>query len=142
MTQITGLGSLRYLHILSVYGEERGDIEGVLSGSPPPSLELFGYNQDMHWVSHGRSDASMVELSASERWPYSRVQFRTRDDFGCEDWEWLLRHHGEDNEDVFCEWVRSLFRTALTWRDVKGYGGSRNTTLICTNSDLLCFELH
>ncbi|PIL26343.1 hypothetical protein GSI_12099 [Ganoderma sinense ZZ0214-1] len=102
---ITGLDSLRYLHILSVYGQERGDIEDVLSGSPLPFLELFGYNQDMHWACHeNNSDAGTVELG--ERWPYSRVQFRTRDDLGCEDWEWLLRHHGEDNEDIFWIWGR------------------------------------
>ncbi len=84
-----------------MYGQERLDIEGVLSSSRLPSLELFGYNQDMRWVSHEDSDAGTAELG--EHWAHSRVQFRTRDDFGCEDWEWLLRHHGEDNEDVFCE---------------------------------------
>ena len=30
-------------------------------------------------------------------WPPERVYFRTVDDFeGHEEWEWLLRHHGED----------------------------------------------
>ncbi|KAM5534151.1 hypothetical protein V8D89_012171 [Ganoderma adspersum] len=99
---IMGLDSLRYLHILSVYGQERRDIECILSSARLPSLELFGYNQDICWVSQENSDAGTAELG--ERWPYERVQFRTRDDFGCEDWEWLLRHHGEDNEDVFWIW--------------------------------------
>ncbi|KAI1787073.1 hypothetical protein LXA43DRAFT_896729, partial [Ganoderma leucocontextum] len=117
---ITGLDSLRYLHILSVYGQERPAIEDILSSSPLPSLELFGYNQNMHWVSSKDSDAGAVELG--ERWPYPRVQFRTRDDFGCEDWEWLLRHHGEDNEDVFCEWGSFLLQPLLTPHDGRDMG--------------------
>ena len=32
-----------------------------------------------------------------EVWPPSRVYFRTAEDFdGHEEWEWLLRHHGQD----------------------------------------------
>ena len=32
-----------------------------------------------------------------EAWPPSRVYFRTAEDFdGHEEWEWLLRHHGQD----------------------------------------------
>ena len=101
--QITNFESLRYLHILSVYGHERRDIEAILSHPSLASLELFGYNYNMYWLSPPHTSPTTIAIS--ERWPYPRVQFRTRDDFGNDDWEWLLRHHGEDNEDVFCEFA-------------------------------------
>ena len=30
-------------------------------------------------------------MGYSESWPLSRVYNRTVEDFGCEEWEWLLR---------------------------------------------------
>ncbi|KAH9829829.1 uncharacterized protein C8Q71DRAFT_788665 [Rhodofomes roseus] len=34
------------------------------------------------------------EVKMSEPWSQTKVRFRTVQDFGCEDWEWLMRDHG------------------------------------------------
>ena len=57
----------RYLHILSVYGYERRHIEDTLSTTPLPSLELFGYNMNMSWVSNREYAEVTAELG--EWWP-------------------------------------------------------------------------
>ncbi|KAH9929746.1 uncharacterized protein B0H18DRAFT_996065 [Fomitopsis serialis] len=33
-----------------------------------------------------------------EPWPSTKVLFRTAEDFGCEDWEWLMRGHAQVDE--------------------------------------------
>lgn len=54
-----------------------------------------GVSEDMNMDSSGGSTAKDSGLS-SPPWPLSKVRFRTADDFGCADWEWLFRHHQLD----------------------------------------------
>ena len=44
-------------------------------------------------------------------WPLEKVKYRTVEDFGCADWEWLLRWHDSDGIGVsvnFSLAVRSM----------------------------------
>ncbi len=68
---------------------------------PPPNLELFGYGAQIHPM--GRDSATGAAL-LHPRWSYPKVYFRTANDYGNEDWEWLLRHHGYD-EDEHCRFL-------------------------------------
>ena len=60
----------------------------------------------MRWVSHDPT-------AYSEFWPHAKMYFRTVEDYGgCEDWEWLLRHHGQDDDDCdICEWPCRVWKT-------------------------------
>ena len=61
-------------------------------------LELLGYNYEVRWVLR---DADTGSVSFTDTWPLARVLFRTADDFGCEEWEWLLRHKGLTPWELF-----------------------------------------
>ena len=69
---------------------------------PPPNLELFGYGSQIHPMTR---DPTTGAHRLCPRWPYPKVYFRTANDYGDEDWEWLLRHHGygEDEEGRICK---------------------------------------
>ncbi|KAH9912459.1 uncharacterized protein B0H18DRAFT_1053817 [Fomitopsis serialis] len=42
------------------------------------------------------------EVELSKPWPLTKVQFRTTEDFECEDWEWLMRGHAlVDERDYY-----------------------------------------
>ncbi|TBU24541.1 hypothetical protein BD311DRAFT_701857 [Dichomitus squalens] len=81
----------RYLQLLP---DNDIELESVVSRHPPPVLQLLGYKRNLRWVSR---NPSTKEVLYSDSWPASKVYFRQTDDFGCEDWEWLLRHHGQDS---------------------------------------------
>lgn len=51
------------------------------------SLELVGHNGRFADVEHEENEPSLCY------WSRSKVEFRTVEDFGCEDWEWLMRCH-------------------------------------------------
>ncbi|KAI1787083.1 hypothetical protein LXA43DRAFT_896796 [Ganoderma leucocontextum] len=79
--------ALRYLHIAT------RSLGNAIFKRPPPALELLGYNNGMRWVTHNPTTYSGF-------WPHAKMYFRTVEDYdGCEDWEWLLRHHGQDDDD-------------------------------------------
>ena len=64
-----------------------------------PKLELFGYGAKIHPLGRDPTTGAVV---LHERWVYPKMYFRTADDYGNEDWEWLLRYHGYDDDD-HCE---------------------------------------
>ena len=68
--------------------------------NPPPKLELFGYGAQIRPIGRDPHTGAAV---VRPRWSYPKVYFRTADDYGNDDWEWLLRHHGYD-EDEHCGW--------------------------------------
>lgn len=89
--QLHELRSCRFIHIssVSVYSAYAGELKRALFVHPPPSAELIGFNEDIRWVQ--REWGTGRWLGYSESWPLSRVYNRTVEDFGCEEWEWLLR---------------------------------------------------
>ncbi|KAI1787077.1 hypothetical protein LXA43DRAFT_1098574 [Ganoderma leucocontextum] len=93
------LASLRYLHIFDKY--RTFDLKQQLLEDPPASLELVGYGPFLRWLvrDHGDNDPDDSDRLAeySPSWPLSKVQFRSADDFGRAEWEWLLRWHGAFN---------------------------------------------
>ena len=93
--QFAGYKSLQYLHIVPDYYDVLNLQEDIFN-CPPPNLELFGYGSQMHPI--GRDPATGLAI-VHPRWPYPKVHFRTAGDFGNADWEWLLRHHGYDDEE-------------------------------------------
>ncbi|PIL26340.1 hypothetical protein GSI_12096 [Ganoderma sinense ZZ0214-1] len=77
----------RYLHIIPDSKRIELDLQTIAARHPPESLELLGYKDTLRWISRDGGDV----------WPPSRAYFRTAEDFeGREEWEWLLRHHGQD----------------------------------------------
>ncbi|TBU24542.1 hypothetical protein BD311DRAFT_799355 [Dichomitus squalens] len=88
--------ALRYLHIGTRQPLARS-LGNAIFRRPPPNLELLGYNNGLRWVTH---DPKTRAPKYSEFWPASKVYFRSVEDYqGHEDWEWLLRHHGQDDDD-------------------------------------------
>ncbi|KAI0776554.1 hypothetical protein BD413DRAFT_644816 [Trametes elegans] len=81
--------SLRYLHIIDLEGTM--DLKQQLLEDHPDSLELVGYGPHLRWLER---DPETGAPAYSPRWPAAKVRFRTAQDFGSVDWEWLLRFHG------------------------------------------------
>ncbi|KAH9948911.1 hypothetical protein B0H21DRAFT_689275 [Amylocystis lapponica] len=52
-------------------------------------LELFGYNKTVMEVER-QGDGTVL---ATSKWSTRKIRFRSVEDFGCGDWEWLIRHH-------------------------------------------------
>lgn len=80
----TGLPKLTFAHIdddgtLPIITIE--DLADVI-----PSLRLVGRCSRFHEV-YCTDDG----VTLGEHWSDTKVQFRTVEDFGCEDWEWLMR---------------------------------------------------
>ncbi|KAI1787081.1 hypothetical protein LXA43DRAFT_736889 [Ganoderma leucocontextum] len=93
--------SLRYLHIFeyTIMAELPREDYALSVEELPSSLELFGYGLYLRPIVQESSDeASSSSISATRPvfgacWPPAKVAFRTAEDFGCADWEWLLRWH-------------------------------------------------
>ncbi len=89
-TQFRGLRSCRFVHVSTgpdyLYVRE---LQNALLDHPPPSVELVGFNEDIGWVER---EPGTGRVAYSECWPLSKVYYRTAEEFGCEEWEWLLKH--------------------------------------------------
>ena len=85
--------SLGYLHILD--GTDDMDLKQQLLEDHPASLQLVGYGPYLRWLRRDDPDSPDGDgkPSYSSCWSLEKVAHRTVEDFGCEDWEWLLRHH-------------------------------------------------
>ena len=62
----------------------------------PSSLELFGYGLYLRPIERDYRHSSIDEPTVGRPafgpcWPIEKVMFRTAQDFGSSDWEWLLR---------------------------------------------------
>ncbi|KAI0665521.1 hypothetical protein C8Q78DRAFT_1064264 [Trametes maxima] len=79
---------MRYLHILDRF--ETFDLKQQLLEDHPDALELVGYGPYLRWIERDPETGSPIY---SPRWTDTKVRFRTMEDFGCEDWHWLLRYH-------------------------------------------------
>lgn len=109
----------------------------------PSSLELFGNRADIypilrdsHYLGEANSDANASESPSRAFGPccsLEKIAFRTVEDFGCADWEWLLRWHefigrGTSIIDMTAEmvvyadaaWWTDAFRTAVLKHGVVG----------------------
>ncbi|PIL26351.1 hypothetical protein GSI_12107 [Ganoderma sinense ZZ0214-1] len=91
--------ALQYLHIVTS-APQTDSLGAALFDQPLPALELLGYNSRLRWVTRGPTPSGTTAHSYSECWPRAKAYFRTVEDFhGYEDWEWLARHHGQDDDD-------------------------------------------
>ena len=89
-TQFRRLRECRFVHVsINTFYSERDELRRALFDHPPPRAELVGVHEDMRWVK--RDPQTGERVGYSESWPLSRVYNRTADDFGCEEWEWLMR---------------------------------------------------
>ncbi|KAI1783446.1 hypothetical protein LXA43DRAFT_977125 [Ganoderma leucocontextum] len=90
---IKDLSSLRYLHISDP--TRTFDVRQQLlhDPGPPASLELLGYGPFVRWLVRGHASDDR-RPTRPPCWPASKVRFRCAEDFGCAEWEWLLRWHG------------------------------------------------
>ncbi|KAH9939813.1 hypothetical protein B0H21DRAFT_31472 [Amylocystis lapponica] len=60
-------------------------------------LELFGYNLNTVMEIERLGDGTIL---ATSKWSTRKIEFRTVEDFGCGDWEWLIRHHTIIDNDL------------------------------------------
>ena len=122
--QFSTHAALQYLHIGTgtpeIVADALGDAlftvqPGTGDCMPPllPALELLGFNSGMRWVAPrpATQKATATATAYAEFWPKTKTYFRTVEDFhGCADWEWLLRHHGQDDDDCdICECLQVIF---------------------------------
>ncbi|EIW57067.1 uncharacterized protein TRAVEDRAFT_73319 [Trametes versicolor FP-101664 SS1] len=80
--------SLAYFHVLDP--GDGLDLCKLLLKDHPPALELVGYGS---CLSTFQRDLATGEAAYGPMWDEETTGFRTVEDFGCEDWEWLLRNH-------------------------------------------------
>ncbi|KAH9910283.1 uncharacterized protein BXZ73DRAFT_109201 [Epithele typhae] len=86
--------SLGYLHIFNPHPVGM-DYKLQLLEDPPPALELYGFGPYLRWLVPGPDGPDAYPPRQwTEHWPPRKVTFRTVEDFGRADWEWLLRHNG------------------------------------------------
>ncbi|PIL26350.1 hypothetical protein GSI_12106 [Ganoderma sinense ZZ0214-1] len=108
--------SLRYLHIvefptratdtdLELDSGNRGlTFHRLTAEDLPSSLELFGNRADIHPIIRAASAPNGASASRSKFgpcWSLEKIAFRTVEDFGCADWEWLFRWHDFNSLDFF-----------------------------------------
>ncbi|KAH9939804.1 hypothetical protein B0H21DRAFT_885253 [Amylocystis lapponica] len=60
-------------------------------------LELFA-NANTVMDIERQGDGTVL---ATSKWSARKIKFRTVEDFGCEDWEWLMRHHSIADDDQY-----------------------------------------
>ncbi|KZT64739.1 hypothetical protein DAEQUDRAFT_585906 [Daedalea quercina L-15889] len=74
---------LRYLY-LCVWSDD--DVTAQDLARAGKSLQLVGLKSSFHYVEREGEDVRL-----SEKWSDRKVEFRGTDDFGCAEWEWLMR---------------------------------------------------
>ncbi|KAM5534148.1 hypothetical protein V8D89_012168 [Ganoderma adspersum] len=110
---IKGLHSLRYLHIFDRLGTSY--LEQQVLEDPHPSIDLFGYAAFLRWTlrDHGDDRGHGVDRPKFSRcWLPSKFRFRSAEDFGCAEWEWLLRWYNDDLTPGLFDWS-ALHRASL-----------------------------
>ncbi|OJT03111.1 hypothetical protein TRAPUB_6339 [Trametes pubescens] len=80
---------LGYLHVLDITSMLL-DLRDSLLKAHPPALQLVGWGTRLDWL---QRDSPIDEAVYGAPWKDTTVAFRTVEDFGYEDWEWLLRSH-------------------------------------------------
>ncbi|EIW57071.1 uncharacterized protein TRAVEDRAFT_73323 [Trametes versicolor FP-101664 SS1] len=83
--------SLGYFHVLDNAGTL--DLRDALLRDRPRSLELVGYGGCL--CSIERDPATGASFYGTP-WTEEALGFGTAEDFGCDDWEWLVRYHKWD----------------------------------------------
>ena len=88
-TQFSNLQSCRFIYA-ATDSKYLGtpELHGALLEHPPPSVELVGFNVNLAWVER---EPETRRVAYGECWPLSKVYYRTAEEFGCEEWEWLLK---------------------------------------------------
>ncbi len=66
------------------------DLRDALLRDRPRALELVGYGDNLCRIEH---DPATGESFYGTPWTKEAVGFGTAEDFGSEDWEWLVRYH-------------------------------------------------
>ncbi|EIW57061.1 uncharacterized protein TRAVEDRAFT_49872 [Trametes versicolor FP-101664 SS1] len=84
--------SLGYFHVLDYV--DSLNLRDTLLQARLPALELVGYGA--HMANIERSVHATDESVYGPHWKEETVNFGTAEDFGCEDWAWLLQYHDWD----------------------------------------------
>ncbi|KAI0691579.1 hypothetical protein C8Q76DRAFT_254187 [Earliella scabrosa] len=114
---LSALPSLRYLHVVCAVYPRTRNMKDALAARLSPSLELFGYDADMHWVTPDTQEPPVL----APAWPWSKVYLRTVEEFGGEeDWEWLLRCHGDFGPESDTEAIKHHFSPNLLYAGLGG----------------------
>ncbi|KAH9926655.1 uncharacterized protein BXZ73DRAFT_102910 [Epithele typhae] len=88
--------SLGYFHVLT-FESGNTELKERLLNDPPRALRLYGDGPYLWDVP--RPGSANEGRGTSEHWSALKTKFRTAEDFGDEDWEWLLRHRGARDYD-------------------------------------------
>lgn len=81
------------------------DLCELLLKDHPPALKLVGHGS---CLSSLERDPATGEAAYGPVWDEETVGFRTVEDFGCEDWEWLLRSHDWASLRTCCAAIASF----------------------------------
>lgn len=108
---------MRYLHIFEEYDDDEPEtdhttlrLRELAIEELPSSLELYGYGIYMQSVvrdlgnadgGDANDDNARATVKFSRCWSAEKIAFRTKEDFACADWEWLLRWHDYSGLGVF-----------------------------------------
>lgn len=66
------------------------DLGEALLMDRPPALRLFGYGAQICSI---ECDPATGESTYGPPWSDAAVSVGAEEDFGCEDWAWLIRYH-------------------------------------------------
>ncbi|KAI0824389.1 hypothetical protein BC628DRAFT_1420126 [Trametes gibbosa] len=80
--------SLGYVHVLD--RTDNLDLRPLLLKDHSAPMALLGYGTRLSGIER---DTSTGEFAFAPLWEDVTIGFRTVEDFGCRDWEWLLRNH-------------------------------------------------
>ncbi|KAH9948823.1 hypothetical protein B0H21DRAFT_890144 [Amylocystis lapponica] len=87
--QFSGFPNLNFLYI-----DDQSESEKLLDCDDVVKtfqrLELFGYSRNKVIEIERQGDGTILSTS---KWSMRKIEFRDVEDFGCGDWEWLMRHH-------------------------------------------------
>ncbi|KAH9846553.1 hypothetical protein C2E23DRAFT_572187 [Lenzites betulinus] len=81
---------LRYMHVWPPERDYSEECYPRLLEQPLSMLQLVGWRRQLSYVLR---DQSTGAIAHTEPWPAEKVLSGTVEDFGCEDWRWLLSAH-------------------------------------------------
>lgn len=88
--QIKKRPHLRYMHVWPPEHDYSEECYSRLLEQPLSMLQLVGWRRQLSYVIR---DQTTGAIAHTEPWPAEKVVSGTIEDFGCEDWRWLLSAH-------------------------------------------------
>ncbi|KZT64729.1 NAD(P)-binding protein [Daedalea quercina L-15889] len=103
-----GIPKLAFAHVKDVQLQPFVTTHGLAVAAK--SLQLVGCYSDIHEVQRTGN-----EVTLCQPWSDTKIEFRTVADFGCEDWEQLMRGH-----ELVIATVRSLSKFPNSLKEARG----------------------